>query len=47
VIDPTKVVRCEIENAAGVAALLLTGDVSIIDKPEKGGGKNGNKMGMN
>jgi chaperonin GroEL len=35
VIDPTKVVRCEIQNAASVAALLLTSDVLIVDKPEE------------
>jgi chaperonin GroEL len=35
VIDPTKVVRCEIQNAASVAALLLTSEVMIVDKPEK------------
>jgi chaperonin GroEL len=35
VIDPAKVVRCEIQNAASVAALLLTSDVLVVDKPEK------------
>lgn len=35
VIDPAKVVRSEIENAASVATLLLTSDAIIAEKPEK------------
>lgn len=46
VIDPTKVVRCEIQNAASVAALLLTSDVLIVDKPEKEDQKMSTDMGM-
>jgi chaperonin GroEL len=46
VIDPTKVVRCEIQNAASVAALLLTSDVLIVDKPEKQEHKTPTEMGM-
>ncbi len=46
VIDPTKVVRCEIQNAASVAALLLTSDVLIVDKPEKEELKVPTGMGM-
>ena len=46
VIDPTKVVRCEIQNAASVAALLLTSDVLIVDKPEKEEHKMPAEMGM-
>jgi len=40
VIDPTKVVRCALQNAASVAGLLLTTEAMIADKPEKkkGGG---------
>lgn len=34
VIDPTKVVRSELENAASVATLLLTSDVAIAEKPK-------------
>ena len=33
VIDPTKVVRCALENAASVATLLLTTDALIAEKP--------------
>jgi chaperonin GroEL len=35
VIDPTKVVRCALQNAASVAALLLTTDAIIAEIPEK------------
>ncbi len=35
VIDPTKVVRSEIQNAASVSSLLLTTDAIIADIPEK------------
>jgi chaperonin GroEL len=46
VIDPTKVVRCEIQNAASVAALLLTSDVLIVDKPENEEHKAPSDIGM-
>jgi len=35
VIDPTKVTRIALENAASVAGLLLTTEATIVDKPEK------------
>ncbi len=35
VIDPTKVARVALENAASVAALLLTTEATIVEKPEK------------
>ena len=41
VIDPTKVARTALENAASVASLLLTTEAMIANKPEKkeaGGG---------
>jgi len=42
VIDPTKVVRCALQNAASVAGLLLTTEAMIAEKPEpKGGGGGG------
>lgn len=34
VIDPTKVTRCALENAASVASTLLTTDVLVIDNQE-------------
>ncbi len=35
VIDPTKVTRSALQNAASIAALLLTTETVIADKPEK------------
>ncbi|HCA81174.1 MAG TPA: molecular chaperone GroEL, partial [Bacteroidetes bacterium] len=35
VIDPTKVSRIALENAASVAGLLLTTEATIVEKPEK------------
>jgi chaperonin GroEL len=35
VIDPTKVVRAALQNAASVASLLLTTEALIAEKPEK------------
>ncbi|TWU02064.1 chaperonin GroEL [Neorhodopirellula pilleata] len=37
VIDPTKVTRTALGNAASVATLLLTSDALIAEKPEKSG----------
>ncbi len=40
ILDPTKVVLTALQNAASVAGLLLTTEVTIAEKPEKkkGGG---------
>src|SRR5216117_3770852 len=35
IIDPTKVVRCALQNAASVAGLMLTTEVMITDIPEE------------
>ena len=35
VVDPTKVVRTAIENAASIAGLLLTTEALITEKPEE------------
>ena len=35
ILDPTKVTRCALENAASVTSLLLTTSVTITDIPEK------------
>ncbi|MCM8797265.1 MAG: chaperonin GroEL [Candidatus Omnitrophica bacterium] len=35
VIDPTKVTRSALQNAASIAALLLTTETVVTDKPEK------------
>ncbi|MBL7661737.1 chaperonin GroEL [bacterium] len=35
VIDPTKVVRSALQNAASVSGLMLTTEAAIVDKPKK------------
>jgi chaperonin GroEL len=45
VIDPTKVTRTALQNAASVASLLLTTDALVSDLPEKED-KSSNKGGM-
>src|SRR5690348_2278987 len=37
IIDPTKVVRAAIQNAASVAALLITTEAMVAELPKKGG----------
>ncbi|MFH1552412.1 MAG: chaperonin GroEL [Candidatus Omnitrophota bacterium] len=37
IIDPTKVTRSALQNAASIASLMLTTEVVICDKPEKEG----------
>jgi chaperonin GroEL len=37
IIDPTKVTRLALENAASIAGLLLTTEAVVVDKPEEGG----------
>jgi chaperonin GroEL len=54
IIDPTKVVRCALQNASSVAGLLLTTDALVAEIPEKkapagappGGGDMGGMGGM-
>ena len=48
VIDPTKVVRTAIQNAASVASLLLTTEAMIAEKPDEnaGGGMPGGMPDM-
>ncbi len=50
VIDPVKVVRCALENAASVASLMLTTETMIAEAPKKegagGGGMPGGHPGM-
>jgi len=43
IMDPTKVVRTALQNAASVAALLLTTEAMVAEKPkeEKGGAPGG------
>ena len=35
VIDPTKVVRTALQNAASVAALMLTTDCMVAERPKQ------------
>jgi chaperonin GroEL len=35
VIDPVKVTRSALANAASIASLLLTTETSVVDKPEE------------
>ena len=49
VIDPTKVVRTALQNAASVASLLLTTEAMVAEKPEEkgaGGAPGGMPGGM-
>jgi chaperonin GroEL len=51
IIDPTKVSRTALQNAASVAALMLTTEVMVTDIPEEkkepmGGGGHGHNHGM-
>src|SRR3979490_1081726 len=41
IIDPTKVVRAAIQNAASVAALLITTEAMVAELPKKSGGGGG------
>ena len=50
IIDPTKVVRTALQDAASVASLLITTEAMIAERPEKksaggGGGMRGGGMG--
>ena len=48
IIDPTKVVRTALQDAASVASLLITTEAMIAEKPEKksAGGMPGGGGGM-
>ena len=49
ILDPAKVTRSALQNAASIAALFLTTEAVIADKPEKapaGGGGGGDMGGM-
>ena len=41
VIDPAKVVRTALQDAASVAGLLITTEAAIVEAPKKGGGGGG------
>ncbi|MDR0808914.1 MAG: chaperonin GroEL, partial [Gemmobacter sp.] len=50
IIDPTKVVRTALQDAASVAALLITTEAMVAEKPSKpaapAGGPGGGMGGM-
>jgi len=52
VVDPAKVTRSAVQNAVSIAALLLTTETLIVDKPEEeeagagAGGGHGHPHGM-
>jgi chaperonin GroEL len=37
IVDPTKVTRSALQNAGSVAAMFLTTEAVVADKPEEGG----------
>ncbi|MBU4421602.1 chaperonin GroEL [Candidatus Parcubacteria bacterium] len=41
IIDPTKVTRCALENAASIAGMILTTEVTVTDLPKKDDDKGG------
>ena len=41
IIDPTKVVRTALQDAASVAGLLITTEAMVADSPEKAGAAGG------
>ena len=47
IIDPTKVVRTALQDAASVAALIITTEAGVVERPEKkaAGGMGGGGMG--
>jgi chaperonin GroEL len=46
VIDPTKVVRIALQNAASIAGLMLTTECGIADKPKDDAAAGGPPVGM-
>jgi chaperonin GroEL len=47
IVDPAKVTRCALQNAASIAGMILTTECIVVDKPEEkpatpaGGGMGG------
>ena len=44
-VDPTKVTRIALQDAASIAGLLITTEAMVADKPEKPGSGGGAGMG--
>ncbi len=45
IVDPTKVARSAIQNAASISAMFLTTEAVVTDKPEENGGGGGGMPG--
>jgi chaperonin GroEL len=45
IIDPTKVVRTALQDAASVAALMTTAEAVIVEAPKEEGGNSGSRFG--
>jgi chaperonin GroEL len=45
IVDPAKVTRCALQNAASIAAMVLTTECIVVDKPEKDGAAPQGAMG--
>jgi chaperonin GroEL len=45
VIDPVKVTRSAVQNAASIAGMLLTTEALVVDKPEEEAPANGQGHG--
>jgi chaperonin GroEL len=46
IMDPTKVVRLALQNAASVASLMLTTQAMVAEKPEEKKGMHPGAQGM-
>jgi chaperonin GroEL len=46
IVDPAKVTRSALQNAASIAAMVLTTECIVVDKPEKDGAGGGGGGGM-
>jgi len=46
IVDPAKVTRSALENAASIASMLLTTEAAIVDLPEEKSGMGGGMPGM-
>lgn len=47
IVDPTKVARCALENAASIASIVLTTESLVYDKPEPPAAPAASAAGMN
>jgi chaperonin GroEL len=46
IVDPAKVTRSALQNAASIAGMVLTTECIVVDKPEKEGAGAGAGAGM-